>query len=66
MEVKKRKERVVAESKAREVRWEKQQERNVMEPKKRGFTKKVPILLVAGEVWLKTYLEGSDFTGDFG
>lgn len=35
-----------------EVRWEKQQERNVMEPKKRAFHK-VPLLPGTGEVGIR-------------
>lgn len=35
-------------------------------PRKEPFTKKVPLLPGAGEVWHKRYLEGNDFTSDLG
>lgn len=36
------------------------------DPRKEPFTKQVPVLPGAGEVWPKRYLEGNDFTNDLG
>lgn len=66
MEVKKKKRELLQRAKQERSGGRSSRKEMSWNPRKEPFTKKVPVLPGAGEVWLKRHLEGSDFTGDLG